>query len=672
MIRLAWGLIALACPPQEGRGQPAVPVLFSDLTGGPRREITRVSVPFPRGRVRSARRLWAGGRVVPGVELVRWPDGSVAVAQAHVPVEVVSGSAGQPVRSPERLRIPAAGVLETTLRPAPADAEVAVEGGWLVDPARLPLRVEVEDPWGRVFVGRLVDPVRLPLSSELVAVHRLRAVHRRGGAAFLETIAYLVTFRGERRAELTLVLDNGASPHGTAPVLGAVRLRRYSLVTEDRSLRVRPRFLHENLLRPPEPRAGGGWVQHLLGPSDRIYLGDRTGKAFRFDLFVDGERVAESERRAAIAAAAAPLWGLAAVDAVRRSRAFGACGGPAPGGPERSAAALRGWRAAARFGPFGGHGDPEDARAQGTPRNGESALHDVVRWASLPLLWAAETRVLQQTLRPTPGWRPRRPADTEAWREGLSARALRRPHGFTPLDYEHFSVDLLYDWYWLTGDPLARDELARAGSGLRRILEGLPFLTARGEGWCLQGGVLVARATGNRDLVEWLRRRFVERVLPRLGRAPAPAALAQPPHPDAFGPGEDFDAPWQMAALVRGLYALWVETGDARLAEALVRVAEIMAGPGWVEGRGPKYLVSARNPDRYVMPIGYGPLEGSALMEVGAFVLAAHVTRRDDLRALFRRRAAAIARPWIRSHGPGPAGSNRWLQLWLDRETALR
>jgi hypothetical protein len=321
-------------------------------------------------------------------------------------------------------------------------------------------------------------------------------------------------------------------------------------------------------------------------------------------------------------------------------------------------------------GPFGGFGDPPDAAAQGTPRNGPSALHNVLRWRSTELLRLAEAAVLQQTLRPTPGTRPRRPDDTEAWRQGLSQRAEERPHGFTALDYEHFSVDLLYDLYWLTGDPLARAELVRAGSGLRPLLEGLPFRTARGEGWCLQGGALIARATGDREIVEWLLTRFRREVLPELGGGTGePWAIAQPPHTDALGPGDRFDAPWQMAALVHGLHALWSETGASDVRDALLRVARTMATDGWVPDVGPKYLYATRAPDRYRMPVGHGPLEGTAWMEIGAFVLAAEAAVTESDRRLFESRADFVVGGSTGvSAAAGGGIASTWFQLYFDRK----
>jgi hypothetical protein len=599
----------------------------------------------------------AGDRQVPAVTLLRWPDGSTAVAQAHVPV--VLGP-----REARRLRI----------APVPeAAAHPHWPGEWpLAAGADLPLWTEVEDPWGTVFAARLeLDRELSQLSSPLLRVQRFRGVPRAGsGAAFLGVVAYLVMVRGSAHAELTLLLDNGA--HLPELELGPVRLRSFSLLTLGEGLRFVPRFASENTLRPALPRAGpdGGYRQVLLGPSDQLYLGDRTAKAFRFDLFFADSPAGrlEEARAAAAVAARQRLLAWPDLDWVRRTGAFGLHGGPAPGGEDWLEAQLvEQWRAS-RFGPFTAHGDAEDAAAQGTRRNGPCALHDVLRWRSADLLAAAEAMVLQHTLRPTAGYLPRLPLAEAALRQGMSPWAIERPHGFSALDYEHFSVDLLYDFFWLTGDPLAHAELVRAGEGLQRLLEGAPFLTSRGEGWCLQGGVAIARATGDRELLAALLERARSRILPLLQGPDAPVAIAQPPHRAAFGSGEAFDAPWQMAALVHGLHALHGATGAADVAAAAVCTAHIMADAGWLEGKGPKYFVSARGAHRYVMPVGYEPLHGTAPMQLGAFALAAALTADPAERELFLARAQIIAQAHP-LHGPDGAlvRADRWFQLWLDR-----
>jgi hypothetical protein len=254
----------------------------------------------------------------------------------------------------------------------------------------------------------------------------------------------------------------------------------------------------------------------------------------------------------------------------------------------------------------------------------------------------------------------------------MSDRALRRPHGFTGLDYEHFSVNTLYDYYWLTGDPLARDELARAGRGLLELLEEVPFPTCRGEGWCMQAAVLIARGTGEPDVVDAVARRFRDRIEPVIGAPSALYVLSQPPHEQALEGEEAFDCPWQMSAFVHGAHAMYRQTGDPRFAQAGLQAARVMAGPGWVEDVGPKYLLSVDKPDRYMMPAGFGPLEGTAVMEIGGFVLADELSPNQVERSLFRRRVDFLLAPYTVEPERSRAAINPWFQILLDRRDRVR
>ena len=468
------------------------------------------------------------------------------------------------------------------------------------------------------------------------------------------------------------MLENGL--RSSSAVLGPARFRGLALLVEDPQLKSRPRFIAENHLPAPVKVDGGQWRQALLAESDQWYLGDRTAKAWRFDLFLDGDGVDAAERAAAALAAEAPLIAIPDLAWVRSTRAFGAHGGIADGPGHQSPTSmflLRQWQSNGDFGPFGGFGDPRNAAINGTPRNGPSALHNVVRFGSAELLRCAEGMALQNCLRPTPGLPVRAPTPSVRLRQGLSERSVRAPHGFTALDYEHFSADLLYDYYWLTGDLLARDELGRIGAGLRAVLAKVPFQTCRGEGWCMQAAVLIARACGDDALVADVGERFRTRIEPLMGGAGAAHVLKQPPHPSAFDGRTPFDCPWQMAAFVHGLAAMYAQTGSETYRAAAVRVARVMAGPGWLRGHGPKYFIAANGSGDYVMPIGFGPLEGTALMEIGGFVLAESMATEDRDKGLFLRRAGALFEPYQRV-SPQRNAMNPWFQLYLDRQGQRR
>ena len=708
-----------------------------------RRDVVRVSLPLPKGKlVRGDASLWqvpirrvdtagrpvAKERLVSAVCLEEWlQDGSVRVLQLHVPVTLEP----QDERTTWTWSVD---VARLQVRPRPAGGTKPV---WAVGDV-LPFVTELKDSWGRVWTAlpRIVRQ-QVDLSSESSQVWRIEDVHGLRPAidetsadassptdaspgeipGLLGLSGTWVVTPGDAYGVLTLSLTNDRA-------LGPIEFRSWKLVSRGQDFRFKPRFRADNLMRQPTPLpahrlvgsdavdpASGGFEQVLLGPAKLgIWLGDRTSKTFRFDVVL-GANLDDAERSAIDERVVNPLVAIADLEWVRFTGAFGVAGGPAPrdalvriasGGSLHSGSDAEGtheaqavevaaavtspvpeWigtlRRDAAWGPFGAFGDPRDAAASGTPRNGPCALQGILRWPDPALMAAAESMVLQQTLRPTPGVAPRLPGDTASFRRGIERGALDRPHGFTALDYEHASVDMLRDWWWLTGDVLARDELRRVAGGMIRVVDEVPFLTSRGEGWSMQSMVLVARAEGGsagQRLVAQLADRFMARVAPELGKKGQPWVLKQPGHPRVFGDDVPFDAPWQMAAFVHGAVALrdalpLEHPARAALLAAILHAADVMATDGYVPGEGPKFMMSARGTGDYTMPLGHDAREHTAWMQVGAFVLAAERTDVSEDAALWLRRATHIAESVLAADvAPSDrqrAVENRWFQLLFDR-----
>lgn len=643
---------------------PAEPALhLHNPAAVPQSGVLRASFPLPRHwAARSLRGLRVGESPAYSVPLLRWPDGSLAVVQLQWHADLAAGAA-------ERVMV--------HCEPDPGDAKDSMEPPAIAEdkwPKQLPLRTEVVDPWGRTYVARL--PALSDRSRGLALQQHavMPNIDPSTGAALFATEVFVTRGLGEAFGELTLILGNGRDAE--AQHLGPARLLRFSLLSDDPRLRLRPRFAAANLLPMPvaEHDASGapsGFRHDLLGPSEMLYLGDGTAKVFSFDVCFDDGLTAD-ERLAVEARAASPSSAFADLDWVRSTGAFGLFGGPAPVASrldDLAAVVIGQWHREAEFGPFGGFGNAKEAAAIASAHNAPTTLHNVLRWRSATMLSIAQVRVHQALLRPLPGHQARLPAATEALRQGLSARAMQRPHGFEALDYEHASVDLLLDLWWLTGDELVRDELRRHGAAIVALLQRIPFMTSRGEGHCAQALAAVAWATGDDQLLAWAVRRVHEQVLPRLSESPL-VALAQPPHPEVLGGDAWFDAPWQMAALVHGLCALHRRTGDPAIAAAAVDVARKMAVHGWVEGQGPKYFMHARDPQRFCMPRGIPPLQGTASFAASAFVLAAELAGDDhELRQLLAARADTIV---AGSRGVGgllspQTRADPWFQSWLDR-----
>lgn len=658
-------------------------------TDGRRGEQQRVAIPWPRGLLRALPAVRVADDVAPVVVTMRWPDGTVKLAHADVRFDAEPGITILPV-VPVSAESDHAGVGVEGLAAA---QERSVFGD------RLPLVAELEDPFGRLHVAELrleapdpalstdrllVRPIAVaPLVRDVVETPASGGPTQRVEEVLLACRGYLVETLGARRAVLTLVLDNDPPDAAPERVVGAVRLRSFALRSTDPRLLALPRERETQGLPPPAITLQRTFRQVLLRPGPGHYLADRTAKAFRIDLFLDGDEVDDATRDAARLAVEAPLFVLPELDWTRHTGAFGAHGGPAPVGEvelgRRPGVALAGvLRSGVPFatGVYGAFGDAADAAAQGTPRNGTSALHNLLRWRSRALARLAEAAVLQQLLRPTPGLPARAPRSTGPFRSGLSARVLSRPHGFTVLDYEHFSVDLPFDWYWLTADPIARDELVRATRHLPEILAAVPFRTARGEGWCLQAAVLAAVATGDVGLLRPVLERLRAEVLPRLGGGPDEpkpwtAVLPQPGDVRVLGADEPFDAPWQMAALVLGLHAAWRVDGGDDLRDALLAVAGSIVDRGFVEGVGPKCFVAARDAAVFAYPVGTVPTEGTGWMVVPALAVADEVVGSATGDSRFAKTAEFLVRKNLDAHGAALHG-NPWFQVFLDRNPDIR
>ncbi len=681
MLRLlvAIALLALAAAAQAGAG--SVRVHVANAAAAEQDRIVVASVSLPRG----AFTLPAGASLCGieaqeldaatsqplsavvlrgvGAPMLRWPDGSVALLSAQWRLRIAAST--ERVFSVRALHA----VLGAPFVPPPHRSAL---------PDALPIWTELVDPWGRLLRAELVPdgeagPDGVVTDTGLVRVRRFRSVHRvvdgaDVGKPLLELTALLVTFDGDRRAELTIALDNRAPRAGA---LGPVRFSAFRVCVADPMLKFVPAFARENLLPPPTARDDQVLTQELL-PAAGHHLGDGTAKAFRLHLWLDGEGVEPGARDAAV-------WGpvrldaVANVDDVRHSGAWGAFGGPAPAiggerGDDRRQLML--WLDRSRLGPYGGFGDPEDARLGGAPRHGDSLLHNVLRWRSGALLAVAEGMVLQHALRPTGGRDARLPQATKAYRQGIQAHSLAAPHGFSRIDYEHVSANLLFDHWWLTGDAFAKEELVRVGASVRAMLKAPAFRTGRGEGRCLEAGALAAMATGDGALLADLVAHAKETLAPLL-RTGSVCVLPQPAHPLVLEGKDAFDTTSQMAALLRGFAALHRACGDPELLAVVAAIADAMAGPAWLEGQGPKTIVSATDPGRYSMAASPEDRSGSDRTLIGAFVIAADLVDDADKKDLWRRRATFLLDREIPAAAAYPdlvmASANPWLQVVLDR-----
>ncbi|MGA0867751.1 MAG: hypothetical protein ACO3UM_02385, partial [Planctomycetota bacterium] len=530
---------------------------------------------------------------------------------------------------------------------------VPVEGQAEAAPraAPAPLDVELEDAFGRVFTARFVavEDARASRSGVRTGAYRglLTRATDDGREALCAVWMAVTECDLPRRTEVHLVLENDPLPG--EPVVGTVRFRRLTVRSTDPAQELFAR--HGTLLAMARRQ---GRTLDLVGPSEAIYLGDRTRKAFLVELVPADDGSGQ--------ASLPPIEAWPDAQWVRHTAAYGLHGGPGP-------AALRSEtvRPPAPFwqrldgGPVGALMAPRDLThtAFGWP---PSTLHPLVGRGLDRELEEARATVLQGGLRPPPLLAARAPVDTDYERQGLTPAALLRPHGYVAFDYEHVTADLPFEVHWWTADPFARAELVRLALAVPGLLATPAFRTSRGEGACLRAGVAAARAIGDGRLLARLVAHVADVLEPVIGdEDPRRAhAIAQPPDVRALGPRHPFDAPWQMGLLVHGLHALWLATGDDLTRTLATRVARRMAGPCWSAEEGLAGFVSAVDPNvRAASPTGDRGAQGIA---VGAFVLAAEMAEEEELRALLLDRARRMA------EDADAAGAPAWVtELWRDR-----
>src|SRR5262249_51600362 len=92
-----------------------------------------------------------------------------------------------------------------------------------------------------------------------------------------------------------------------------------------------------------------------------------------------------------------------------------------------------------------------------------------------------------------------------------------RAHGWEHFDEEHWSNDLLFDYWTVSGDEWAREELRQLGQSLKGLMRLHGYSTAylqavRAEGWTMQGFAQIYQATGDESIKDYALRRIHEVV----------------------------------------------------------------------------------------------------------------------------------------------------------------
>ena len=611
-----------------------------------RTETIRASVPFPETGYPAAQlaNLVVSGHQTAWLPLQFWADGSVKVAQAQFT---------DTLQPNERRRYVVA-------RDEPALAGAFQRNEWVAPFWNgLELGAEVRDgfqvPYRATAMATAAGTV--VQSTPLVQVHRHRRYHLPVGQPgigrdFLSSTFYVTEFRDMPFVLVDWVLGNDylgtdAPPAGGGDPnlypLGTVDVRRAHFLCKGATAVLPYRAGPESIAAGEA--MGGGFTGHRV--MQDTFLADAQTRRYRFVLrFQPGGASPEDTARwqqTATAMLEHPLLPVASQPAWEDTRAAGLLGGPIPGpadAPTRAQNEYVSWSTANWFGTWGSRGDVLPTATTGTPRNHglSPQLAHAIQAESPQQLLMLEQMAWAQAMRPYHLWGlevgaeqaimlwdgtpmlqvqgeslgRRRLRDVDPWPQYRTFAASQpRAHGWEHFDHEHWSCDLLFDYWTVSGDEWAKEELRQLGESLKGLMRLQDYYTAsvqaaRAEGWCMQGFAQVYQATRDESLKQYALRRVAEVIEPQRHKAHASRAMTfQADYPNTGYPmSHEFFMPWQHGAVLYGFLGAYVAFGEPSLLTVAEDVVATVAY-SWVSNVNSNHFGFVTEGLRYYVPASH-------------------------------------------------------------------
>lgn len=681
IVPRSWGPIPpgprLPGEPAPASYQPVIQVMNQ---GPDRTETLRASVPFPWGRVANVNDWSVSGAATAWLVLQKWPDGTARVAQAQWTQSLLAN---------EQRTFD---VVPSPTLSAPFTPHAAFTAG-------LPLfGAEVRDTFGVSYRAMWQEPAEALQETALVRVRRVRGYHQAIapgtgiGRDYLTSTFYLTEFHDQPVVLVDWLLGNDyrgadnpqASTDPNLYPLGGIDLRAAMFLQRGADVALPYRATTEDIA--PATITADGFTAWTVLPD--TFLGDGQTRRYRFLLLRDDPAATPATRAAARVTAVAmmeqPLQPLCTQASWRTCHALGLLGGPIAPPPDaalRASVEWNDWSGGNHFGAFGSRGDPVATGQTGTPRNGPLSPEVVhaVQSRDPRLLVVLEQKAWTQAMRPYHLYRlrvenqddivlwdgvPMYPGSRDLSRESLGRRALlandpypgyrtmvqggpQHAHGFEPFDPEHWSMDLVFDYWTVSGDAWAREELRQLGESLRGLMRPRNYFTsvlqsARAEGWTMQGLVQAFVATGDirfRDFALDRLHDIVDRDRP-IGHVSGALKIEDGDARTGFPQPHRHYMPWQHGAVLHGYLAGWKFFGDPlylRICEGVAQCVEHAWVRNWQDPRwgpvsnGLRYYVPVEFDNAPVLPSvfdntvgvvwGDSPLGGAHSMLLGLLLL---------------------------------------------------
>ena len=496
-----------------GAGNPlAIRLEFSveNRASVARTETIRASVPFPQGgyRPEDLANMVVSGHQTAWMPMQYWPDGRVKIAQAQFTDELEAGESKTYV----------------VARDEPALTGTFQRNAWVEQFApQLEFGAEVRDTFQVPYRSFATGEGEVLQTSPLVETRRHRTYHQPVagpgiGRDYLTSTYYVTEFRDMPFVIVDWVLGNdylGADdPNGSTDpnlyALGTADVRAAYFLCKG-ATSCEPYLPDREAIESPVTLGGGYEAFRVMQDT---YLTDAQTRRYRFLLrFEPGGASSEDLERWRDTASAMldkPIYALATQQAWELTAAAGLLGGPIPGprdAYERAESEYQSWLGTEYwFGTWGSRGDALVTGQTGTPRNHPLSpeLAHAIQGQHHLLLQKLEQMAWAQAMRPYHLYGLEVGAEQQIIWDGipmlivegehLGRKALRDndpypqyrslsqgqqwAHGWTHFDHEHWSTDLLFDYWTISGDAWAKEELRQLGQSLKGLMRLNYYYTA--------------------------------------------------------------------------------------------------------------------------------------------------------------------------------------------------
>gem|GEM_PF-1179953 len=636
----------------QSQAFPAEVVVANDAEAR-RSETARASIPFPRGayQVDDLAGMSIRGRQTAWMPMQNWPDGSVKVAQAQFTDTWGPGETKRYTVDPRTAAVTGPFVRNRCVEHFSPDFNFGAE---VRDTFCVPYRSFANG------VGEVLQ------TSALVETRRYRTYHRAApgegiGRDYLTSTYYVTEFRDQPYVLIDWVLGNdylgadepgeSSDPNlyalGDADVCAAYFLCRGAA-------QCFPYRGEQEQVEAAVPMSGGYDGLRVMRDT---YIADGQTRRYRFvALFASAELDPAAERVAydsACAASALPLCPFVSQQTWQETAAAGLVGGPVAGPANAGSLAAdeyAAWDSAQWFGVWGARGDspaPLDGDgSRGLPLSPE--LAHALQGEQPRLLQKLEQKAWAQAMRPRHRYglnvsdaRLVAPVSDASLSgdigDHLGRLALRnrdpypayrslsagRPaaHGWSAFSPAHRSATLLFDYWTISGDAWAREELRQLGQAIKAAMHlgdhgSRPVHTAAVEGWRMQALAQVYQATRDHDIEVCARgrARAVVDAERRVGH-PSRALMVHVADQSATYPeGYEVFMPWQHGAVLYGFLGASRCFEDPLLLEVAENVATTVEY-SWVSATRHPSLGWVANGVRYRVPAAHR----------GSFVRAEHL-----------------------------------------------